>query len=410
MHKLSSRNILVLSPNLRSLGSHHYQSDASLYRAAQALGLDLRFLCHRQARPEVLDALPAIPTFADPPRWPSQLLSAPLLRRLPPQLSGLTQHLLESRRKRVEIERCLASLSGSNPLLLATESTAALNAALCRTMQSNGELDAVLVFHYPASRYLMGHSFRALTPLVEAGRVRLATTNEPLAENYRAAFGLPFEVAPWPLDFPPQSTRPSTHDCRPVSFLAIGGFRLEKGIDLLAAALPKLAPEIDAGRLRFVIQGFPNPQVPEPEADHCFKLLQSFSAAHPGLQIIDRILDPQGAEYQQMYADADAVLLPYRADLYAKRLSAVLFDSLALGKPVVTTEGSCMARQMPAGTGVTFADGDEAALLTAIRQIATELPRFAAAARGAQQSWVAFHNPQNYLRMVARLPQFDPGK
>ena len=399
--------IVVLEPHLRSLGSHHCQLDSSIARAAARAGLKARFVSHLQATSEVRDALHPTPAFADITGWQRRLAAAWPFRSLPPQFTGLAAHELEARQRQRELAPVFRSWDSSRRLVLVPECVPALNDTVSRVLRRDPRpgLTVVLVFPYPAGRFLGKRTLRTLRPLVEAGQVVLTTTSEPLAEYYRALSGLPFAALPWPLELPaPAPEAPVPAAGGPVRFLAVGGFRLEKGIDLLARSIEDLTAQIDAGKLAFTIQGFPNPLVPDPEANRYFDLLQAFAAKHPGVRIIDRALDPQGPEYRQLYADSDAVLVPYRRGGYDLRISAVLIEALALGKPVVTTAGTCMDHQVRgSGAAVLCDDGDASSLTQAILRLAADLPAYAAAARQHREGWRSYHHPDTYLRIIGSL-------
>ena len=79
-------------------------------------------------------------------------------------------------------------------------------------------------------------------------------------------------------------------------------------------------------------------------------------------------------------------------------------EALALGKPVVTTEGTCMDRQLQgSGAAVLCHDGDASSLTQAILRLAADLPAHTMAARQHRKGWLAFHNPDNYLRIIGAL-------
>ena len=206
---------------------------------------------------------------------------------------------------------------------------------------------------------------------------------------------------PYGADTPTASTAPAGGSMR---LLACGGYRMEKGIDLLAGLIEEMETEIAAGTMSFTLQGFGNDTSPDPAAARHFARIKASAARCPpgSIAVIERALAT--TEYHRLFAECDAAILPYRRGSYGIRTSGVLTECLAIGKPVITTAETWPGQQVQAhGAGLTFPDGNVPALVQATRRLCAERSRFASEAMARRAAWLAIHNPDNYLRSVIAL-------
>ena len=283
---------------------------------------------------------------------------------------------------------------------------AALGHTLPGLLRTHPRTGVIAVFPFVPGQHLFLRSFRLLVPLVRAGQIVLATDSESLAELYQRLTGFPFTVLPMPYGTDDLPISPDARMARSggTRFLACGGYRMEKGVDLLAGLIESVETDIAAGKMSFVLQGFANDSSPEPEAACHFDRIKAVAARCPpgGLTVIESVLTT--TEYHRLFARCDAAILPYRHGAYAIRTSGVLTECVARGLPVVATADTWPGRQVRArGAGLVFPDGNAAALVRAVRLLSAELPRFAAGGLARRGDWLAFHNPDHYLHMVVEL-------
>jgi hypothetical protein len=185
---------------------------------------------------------------------------------------------------------------------------------------------------------------------------------------------------------------------QPVPFRALlsaGAARSDKGFTHVV----DLAEHLDAtgSRLPIVVQA---------SGDHYGRfdertradLLRLQRCRYPHLTVLADTMDAR--QYQDLFAGT-ICLQPYgRAD-YADKMSAVTFDALRNGAPIVTTAGTTMATIVEAsGAGVVVDRLDPEALLQASQAVVQRYPHYAERARGAgeQHSAAAVWRP-----MVERL-------
>ncbi len=393
--------------NVRALGGHHYEFIRSVMAEARRSDLPARFFVSRDADPALLAETGAIPTFSDF-EGPAALAAArPLWRRFP-RVASLWIWAWQNWQFGRDLEPCFARLPWDHTLLVVPHCYPHTLVAVARALRhrlDTGSRALLVFFTYP-SRVTSPLSFRAVAPLVRAGKVILGTDSAPLSEHYERLTGLPFHVLPMPyqVSLPDQAAPSPPAAPGPLRLLAPGEMREEKGTDVLVAALAGLQEPLAAGRLGFTFQTYLNPVHRDPVAVHAREQLLALARRYPpgAITLIDEPLTSDA--YHDLLARCDAVVMPYRQHSYAIRSSGVLMESLALGKPIVTTAGTWLDLQRQAhGVGLATADGDAPALAAAIHRLLAEFPRLAREAAARRDAWRQFHNPENYLATVCAL-------
>lgn len=105
----------------------------------------------------------------------------------------------------------------------------------------------------------------------------------------------------------------------------------------------------------------------------------------PNIELLPAFLSDEAL--QQEIADADVILLPYSVDTYRMRGSAILFDTLPYGKPLLGRRGTAFGDTIDShGFGFTFADHQD--LLRAARAIQAFSAEALAALRQREQDYL----------------------
>jgi hypothetical protein len=121
---------------------------------------------------------------------------------------------------------------------------------------------------------------------------------------------------------------------------------------------------------------------------------------YPHLTLLTETLDAR--RYQDLFAGAICVQ-PYRREDYADKMSAVTFDALRGGAPIVTVAGTTMAAiARDSGAGLVVDQPTPPALLQACLTVQQQYPRYSQRARLAS----AAHSPESAWRpLVEQLKQ-----
>ena len=184
-------------------------------------------------------------------------------------------------------------------------------------------------------------------------KILLHTDTDLLSQAFAAVCRAPFATAPIPFE---QSllraalaARGTRREGDKLTIVYLGDAREEKGYQHLPQALSYLWRDyVEPGRVRFVLQSNFNTPGGEPGILSASQNLAGF------LHTILKSEPLQPAEYYEMLAGADIVLIPYSAQRYRYRSSGVLVEAMGAGKPVVTSAGSWMATQVGPEHAVLF--------------------------------------------------------
>lgn len=171
--------------------------------------------------------------------------------------------------------------------------------------------------------------------LVEAGLpVRLAAETPRYAEFLAVQLDFPVAVAA-NIEFRDMVPLPSSDE---FTVICPGSARYDKGFLELAeifSSVRKRDPELN---IRFRTQVLPDHELKH-RIDYLVKLY-----AIPGVTILPAQLP--ASQLAAMYEEADLVLLPYAADVYEFRGSAVLIESLCSGRHCLALDGPAFTDQI----------------------------------------------------------------
>jgi len=127
-------------------------------------------------------------------------------------------------------------------------------------------------------------------------------------------------------------------------------------------------------------------------------LVRLRAIAYPELTLLDATLD--GAQYAALFPGT-VCLQPYERAEYADKMSAVTFDALRAGAPVITLSGTTMAGIVAqSGAGLVIEEATAPALLAAATAVVAQYPSLQQRALAA----AAAYDPANsWAPLVARL-------
>jgi glycosyltransferase involved in cell wall biosynthesis len=251
----------------------------------------------------------------------------------------------------------------------------------------------------------MRSALRLLEWISRKRRIRLVTDSEILAREFSTLTCLPVTVLPIPHTNPPSSDNlpaSSLSPARAINLVVPGRPALYRGIGTLAMAMKHLANQGRASQLTLTVQDYPAP-FPDPEArDYQDQMAMLRQLGAPSVQIITEALDTEA--YYRMLSEADVVVLPYFRDVYYSQTSGPFTEALSMAKPVIVTADTWMSAQLARfGAGLTFRDRDADDLARAICMLRDNYPQFAEQALARRESWVAYHNPENFVDELIKV-------
>ncbi|SIQ58869.1 Glycosyltransferase involved in cell wall bisynthesis [Rhizobium sp. RU20A] len=187
--------------------------------------------------------------------------------------------------------------------------------------------NATITYRKPTAELLA----RVRAALESGITVRVSAETPRYADYVAAELGITVAVTGYPDE---ADAMPMRQDI-PFTFYCPGSARFDKGFLDLAEIFGGIRRACGDLSIRFITQILPDRDL----KDHLNSLLKI--QAIPGVE-----LQPSAIEAEDMietFRRSHAVLLPYAADIYEFRGSAVLMEATAYGRPAITYEGTAFA-------------------------------------------------------------------
>lgn len=241
-------------------------------------------------------------------------------------------------------------------------------------------------------------------PLIAAGRVRFVTDSERLADEYEELTGIRFEVLPHPslVGMSTGHVKAPIGDDDTLKTLKIflpGPARHEKGVARLLEATKLLADKTLERKIEITFQWRETFELPDgssigPNDIH------NYESENVSFRIIRETLSSDG--YLKELNDADAIILPYRREVYYARISGVAVEAMMLGKPLLFTTDTwvdTICRQFNLGIGM---DDTVSGAASTLARISGEIPELKSDAIAKQQAFAKHDSSQSFCRHLLR--------
>lgn len=185
----------------------------------------------------------------------------------------------------------------------------------------------------------------------------------------------------------------------PLTFGFLGDGRYEKGMIIILQYIAWCKDQTN----RYVLQdifprGYTEKQMNE------YHKLKSEIGMYPNVSFINEPMS--SSEYKRHFSRIDACLLPYHPGSYDKRISGIWIEVLINGKPVVTSEGTWMAKEMQkyqCGTVFTFDPDVTNRLLNFQLAISTLKGRYLSYQQNAVKAGEKYHKIHNPHKFIETL-------
>lgn len=249
---------------------------------------------------------------------------------------------------------------------------------------------------FKKSAQLLALAIRSFKKYELEGRYTFATDSERLADEYEALSGCRPVVFPSPRISPSSDASARlAKSGEVIVFASLGPARLEKGIDVLQAAIAKVLAKGASGSAHFVIQWN------MPIADASGQIIHPDAAVVSNERVRFLTEDLSSEEYLSELLNSDCLVLPYRHESYFARISGVAVEAATAGIPMIYTRGTwCEDLVTSAGAGIGVPDGDADALAGALAEMTENIHMYRAAARDAAAKARALHTPDSFLQLL----------
>ncbi|BBK38050.1 hypothetical protein STAQ_31280 [Allostella sp. ATCC 35155] len=245
---------------------------------------------------------------------------------------------------------------------------------------------------------LLRYATNRLRRVFPAERILASATTGPLAK--RLAGVLNHTVRLWPHPMWYDLAAPAPDPAGPAAdgratIAVLGGTRRDKGGELLVDIARHAQPL--AARARLLVQLMPRSHGREgnPIAE---------GLADDPLVVVRRGMLPESALLHHC-GTVDAILLPYEPDEYRERASGIFALAVAMGRPVIVSDGTWMAERLREGaaTGLIVAVHAAFAYARAMAAIVDDRARFLEAAALRAASWRERENGVQHLATMIRV-------
>ncbi len=372
---------IIIDPSLIDYGGHFYSLDMSMALAARAAGLEPVVFAHATLASGLDRRGITITPWFNRPMWefvaetPSD----------PGSFSAMIQTALSS-----------IGITSPEHVLVPTAGGRDLEDVLhaMQRMDARRQPTWHILLHYspgdgPMNLARQAPLAQVMEQMSATGRVRFYGIVPAIAEMYRPVTAAPVQPAHLPVGLvnvpaPYEGSTP-----RPLHVVMLGSARPAKGYSAIPDLVTRVYPEVLSGRFRFTIHAVRRRSDPVAALD----ALHTY--ADPNVRLIRDILSSPA--YFALLASADIVLVPYQAH-YTIAGSGVLPEALIAGKPIILP--AAMPQGHDIGPDQKYCLSDAGELPDALRRVADDFPRYAAAARAAAPFWRERHSPERLLRAM----------
>jgi hypothetical protein len=242
-------------------------------------------------------------------------------------------------------------------------------------------------------------------PLIADGRVRFVTDSERLADEYEQLTGIRFQVLPHPslvgMTTAATETDADQHGTSKwVKIFLPGPARHEKGVVRLLEAAKLLADVKLEKHIEITLQwreAFDLPDGSHVGPDDVGK----YESENISFRIIREPLSSEA--YLHELQNADAIILPYRREVYYARISGVAVEAMMLGKPLLFTKNTwidTVCQQFALGVGM---EDDVSGVTATLAKIAEEIPLLKSEAIAKQPAVAEFFSASAFrTRLLAQ--------
>jgi glycosyltransferase involved in cell wall biosynthesis len=393
--------LIIIDNSLKNTAGHHYEYARAVGDEARRRGMEVVVAAHRNAEQGVKETINALPVFRrglydkglNPARFPAIVKT----------INGIIYNyeFLRDWRKAK-----LRDTTDSGTIVFIPNCIEIMVVAifLLLSFQPASRRPRMVCFFRRDPRKLMPLIGALLRRFERNGSVMMVTDSDVLADQYGRQTRMKFYILPIPhLPVFPAGKSRAEMTAAPVRITYLGDARMEKGIDILAGALPLLDAELKEKKLTCTIQC--HSVTGEPGIEPALRLLASAESANPEtVRLVRKPLTTE--EYYALISATDAVVVPYRMEEYRARTSGILAEAISAGKPVIVTDHTWMSGQVGKyGSGILFQDGNCADLARAIRQLIRERDPLTTLAESKVAGWQNLHTARRLVDILIASPE-----
>ena len=403
--------ILYLDPFLKGWSGHSFNYAQSLSDASKEGGIPFAVYGNKGVEPEIQKRLGVIPAFDYVARSDAlkSFLTHSALRWLPIQIPSCCNFLRRNFLFWREFEGITRTVGKDEATVFLPNWMGDIGIGFALGLRSflrQEGRQAVAFLRFTPERWRLRIVARLLLLSHRSGKLRFVTDSEELARLYEDVLGVEVEVFPIPHACPGwRGVAPAkaAEGGREFSFVHPGVLSLGKGFDTLVEAMALLGPELDVMPVRWRVQCYADAVSLShiAGASEAREKLLALAKVHPLVEPFPEPLSPEA--YAQLIEGADLLLLTHRKEEYAARTSGGCVEGLALGIPMVLTDGTWLAGQARRfGAALFYQDGDSQSLAETLREAVRKLPALKEEVGIKAALCQEWHNPKRFLQLLLK--------
>lgn len=250
-------------------------------------------------------------------------------------------------------------------------------------------------YTFPRQALLMKWVLRSFRRQVAVKQVVLAGDSHITCSEYEALAGVPMTLFPSPGAALNYQLTGGPAKARPATFAMLGTSTYDKGVDVFQAAIIRFLEQYPDKPVRFVLQW----GVPCVTPDGQTIPIDPRLRASPQVNLIERRLTDK--EYNELFSQADIIVLPYRKMTYFNRLSGVAVEAACFGKPMIVTKNTWLAWAMREfGSGLAVPEDGVEELCAALARCCAERDTSLATARERMAVARDYNSSERYLGIL----------
>jgi glycosyltransferase involved in cell wall biosynthesis len=400
------KKLLIVEEALRDLKAHWFEYIKTIDGCAENLGWDVEVACHEDAAPEIIKAFNSLPIFE----------YARYLDHDKKKLPGEKHYgfILHS----IRIQKSLARLFKNNkkyddvfvPTVLIHHLLAWY---YIMKFNPNRPKHVTLFFvtnpgvwdaetkksFFPKSSIILRYLLRLFSSLVKSGKVTFAVETKGAKTEFESLCALPFKLLPHPVPFNQTSQidadKSNSYLNENLSFACYGFARHEKGSDLLRSAIEQILKDKPEFKGHFTIQWTDSFKMPDGTDCGPGEILTN----HPKVTIINRAV--MSDEYNQLLAQTDCMILPYRNSSYYARVSRVAIEAAANAIPIIYTKNGWLEETaVDYGAGIGIEDESVTDIIGAIYSMQINYASYRLNAQQAVQRAHDYYSPNHFVHLL----------
>jgi hypothetical protein len=170
----------------------------------------------------------------------------------------------------------------------------------------------------------------------------------------------------------------------------LGHQRVEKGYSLVPAVAQRILKQ--RGDVRILVHNAYPEQMPD-----AHRAVRALASTEPRLVLDERAVD--SSVWAQLFESSDVILCPYNPNAFRARPSAIAWEALANGLPLVVPAGTHMEAWMRefGDCGAAFGQFEPHSIAAAIISVIDEFNRYASAAYAAAKRWRTRYGPSHFV-------------